>query len=40
MVKAIDPSDIPPHKNPIPAAAISSYSITSLAYNENISVTL
>ena len=22
MVKAIDPSDIPPHKNPIPAAAI------------------
>ena len=22
MVRAIDPSDIPPHKNPIPAAAI------------------
>ncbi|MBL6855408.1 MAG: RidA family protein [Rhodobacteraceae bacterium] len=22
MVKAIDPNDIPPHKNPIPAAAI------------------
>ena len=39
MVKAIDPSDIPPHKNPIPAAAIHGGILISSVISGKSSVT-
>ena len=39
MVRAIDPSDIPPHKNPIPAAAIPRGILTSSVISGNSAVT-
>ena len=38
MVKAIDPSDIPPHKNPIPAAAIHGGILISSVISGKLSV--
>ena len=39
MVKAIDPSDLPPHKNPIPAAAIHGGILISSVISGKSSVT-